>query len=61
MNSPIFQMFRRLTPYNIKKGFRYLKHYGFRDFMARLMERFEEREVHYQEYYESCRPSEEEL
>ena len=37
------QIFKRLTPYNIKKGIRYLKHYGVRGFYARLLERFEER------------------
>ncbi len=55
------QIFKRLTPYNIKKGIRYLKHYGIRGFYARLLERFEEREVEYQEWYEKNKPSEEEL
>ena len=55
------QIFKRLTPYNIKKGIRYLKHYGVRGYYARLLERFEEREVEYQEWYEKNRPSEEEL
>ena len=55
------QIFKRLTPYNIKKGIRYLKHYGVRGFYARLLERFEEREVEYQEWYEKHKPSEEEL
>ena len=55
------QIFKRLTPYNIKKGIRYLKHYGVRGFYARLLERFEEREVEYQEWYEKNRLSEEEL
>ena len=55
------QIFKRLTPYNIKKGIRYLKHYGVRGFYARLLERFEEREVEYQEWYEKNKLSEEEL
>ena len=55
------QIFKRLTPYNIKKGIRYLKHYGVRGFYARLLECFEEREVEYQEWYEKNKPSEEEL
>ena len=46
---------------SIKKGIRYLKHYGVRGFYARLLERFEEREVEYQEWYEKNKPSEEEL
>ena len=57
----IRQIFKRLTPYNIKKGFRYLRHYGVKGFYARLLERFEEREVEYQEWYENHKPSEEEL
>lgn len=59
--SKVGQIFKRLTPYNIKKGIRYLKHYGVRGFYARLLERFEEREVEYQEWYEKNKPSEEEL
>lgn len=55
------QIFKRLTPYNIKKGVRYLKHYGVKGFYARLLERFEEREVEYQEWFEAHRPTEEEL
>ena len=55
------QIFKRLTPYNIKKGVRYLKHYGVKGFYARLLERFEEREVEYQEWYEKHKLSEEEL
>ena len=55
------QIVKRLTPYNIKKGVRYLKHYGVKGFYARLLERFEEREVEYQEWYEKNKPSEEEL
>ena len=37
------QIFKRLTPYNIKKGIRYLKHYGVRGFYARLLELVRER------------------
>ena len=55
------QIFKRLTPYNIKKGVRYLKHYGVKGFYARLLERIEEREVEYQEWYEKHKLSEEEL
>ncbi len=55
------QILKRLTPYNIKKGLRYLKHYGPKGFYARLLERFEEREVGYQEWYKEHCPKEEEL
>lgn len=55
------QIVKRLTPYNIKKGLRYLKHYGIKGFYARLLERFEEREIEYQEWYEKHCPTQEEL
>jgi len=57
----IRQILKRLTFYNIKKGLRYLRHYGIKGFYARLLERFEEREVGYQEWYEGHRSSEDEL
>ena len=30
---------KKIRPYNIQKGFRYLKHYGLREFLVRLSER----------------------
>lgn len=57
----IRQILKRLTFYNIKKGLRYLRHYGIKGFYARLLERFEEREVEYQEWYEKHCPDQEEL
>lgn len=35
------KMFRKLSPYTIRKGFRYMKHYGLKEFWIRLHERFE--------------------
>ena len=35
------KMFRKLSPYTIRKGFRYMKHYGPKEFWIRLHERFE--------------------
>ena len=32
---------KKIRPYNIQKGFRYLKHYGLREFLVRLSERME--------------------
>lgn len=41
---------RRMTPYNIKKGFLYLRHFGIRGFAVKLTERLEEGDVDYQEW-----------
>lgn len=43
-------LMRRLTPYNIKKGFLYLRHYGLQGFAVKLTERLEEGDVDYQEW-----------
>ncbi|MDY3918767.1 MAG: glycosyltransferase family 2 protein [Candidatus Limivivens sp.] len=52
MIKKILHMLRRLTPYNIKKGILYLKHYGPREFLVRLSERMDEPTVDYQQWYE---------
>ena len=36
---------RKLKPYNIQKGLRYLKHYGPKEFLIRLSERMEPEEA----------------
>ena len=41
---------KSLNPYTIKKGFSYLKQYGFQEFKVRLSERFEKEEVDYNEW-----------
>ncbi|MDO5424437.1 MAG: glycosyltransferase family 2 protein [Eubacteriales bacterium] len=60
MVKKILHMLRRLTPYNIKKGLLYLKHYGPREFWVRLTERMEEQSVDYQKWYEDGLLTEEE-
>ena len=55
------QYLKKIRPYNIIKGFRYLKHYGFREFFIRLSERMEPDEVPYGPWFEKHRVSEEEL
>ena len=55
------RMLKKLNPYTIQKGFRYLKHYGPKEFWIRLHERFEPEEVPYGPWYEAYRPDEEEL
>ncbi|MGI6069946.1 MAG: glycosyltransferase family 2 protein [Blautia sp.] len=55
------RLLKKLSPYTIQKGFRYLKHYGWKEFWIRLQERFEPEEVPYGPWYEEYRPKEEEL
>ena len=45
-------MAKRLNPYNLKKGFLYLKHYGPKEFWVRLTERLEEQTVDYAKWRE---------
>ncbi len=52
---------RKLSPYTIQKGLRYLRHYGWKEFWVRLGERFEPEEVPYGPWYEAYRPTGEEL
>ena len=35
------RVLKKLSPYTVQKGFRYLKHYGPKEFCVRLHERFE--------------------
>lgn len=52
---------RKLSPYNIQKGLKYLKHFGPKEFLIRLSDRIEPEDVPYGPWYESHRASEEEL
>jgi len=52
---------RKITPYNILKGIRYLKHFGPKEFMIRLRDRMEPEEVPYGPWYENYRLQEDEL
>lgn len=52
---------KKIKPYTIKKGFRYLKHYGPKEFWVRLCERMEPEEVPYGPWFTSHRPTEKEL
>lgn len=51
----------KLSPYSLKKGLLYMKHYGPKEFWIRLHERFEPEEVPYGPWYENYRPDEAEL
>lgn len=55
------RLFKKLSPYTILKGLRYLKHYGPKEFWIRLHERFEPEEVPYGPWYEAYIPDEETL
>ena len=55
------KIIKKLSPYTIQKGFRYLKHYGPKEFWIRLHERFEPEEVPYGPWYEAYVPDEEAL
>ena len=52
---------KKIKPYTIKKGIRYLKHYGPKEFWVRLCERMEPEEVPYGPWFENHKPSEKEL
>ena len=46
-------LLRKLKPYYIRKAFRYLKHYGPKDFLIRVRERLAPEEVPYGPWYET--------
>lgn len=51
----------KITPYKIKKGIRYLKHYGPKAFFNRLRDKMEPDQVPYGPWFERYRAKEEEL
>ena len=52
---------KKIKPYNIQKGLRYLKHYGPKEFWVRFCERMEPEEVPYGPWFEKHKPEEGEL
>ena len=52
---------KKIKPYNIQKGLRYLKHYGPKEFWIRLCERMEPEEIPYGPWFEKHQPDAEEL
>lgn len=52
---------KKIKPYNIQKGLRYLKHYGPKEFWVRLCERMEPEEVPYGPWFEKHKPADSEL
>ena len=55
------RLLKKLSPYTVQKGLRYLKHYGLKEFWIRLHERFEPEEVPYGPWYEAYIPDKAEL
>ena len=61
MAGKITGIMKRMSPYMVVKGIRYLRHFGFKEFMIRVMERTEPEEVPYGPWYEKYAPTPEEL
>ncbi len=57
----LLSFIKKLKPYTIKKGLRYLKHYGVKGFLTRLGERLEPEEVPYGPWYENHKASQDTL
>lgn len=55
------KLIKKMSPYNIKKGVLYLKHFGPKEFWIRLTERFQTDDVDYEEWYRNHRATGEEL
>lgn len=55
------QIIKRISPYNVKKGILYLRHYGMKEFWVKLIERFQADDVDYKEWYENHRVLEKDL
>lgn len=60
-NNQVIHFIKKLKPYNVQKGLRYLKHYGFKEFCVRLSERMEPEDVPYGPWYEQYRAKPEDL
>lgn len=57
----VINLIRKLNLYNIKKGIKYLQHFGVKEFLIRLSDRIEPEEVPYGPWYEEHRAKPEEL
>lgn len=55
------KVLKKVSPYNIKKGILYLRHYGPKEFWVKLMERFQADDVDYEQWYENHKALPEEL
>lgn len=59
--SKTVNLIKKLNLYNIKKGIKYLQHFGVKEFLIRLSDRIEPEEVPYGPWYEEHRAKPEEL
>lgn len=57
----VTNLIKKLNLYNIKKGIKYLQHFGVKEFLIRLSDRIEPEEVPYAPWYEAHRAKAEEL
>ena len=55
------EIVKKVSPYNIKKGMLYLKHYGAKGFWIKLTERFQKDDIDYNEWYMNHCPTAEDL
>lgn len=60
MKIDYFGIVKKVSPYNIKKGILYLKHYGIREFWIKLTERFQKEDVDYRQWFEDHKVTQEE-
>lgn len=61
MANKVIGFVKKLTPYNIQKGIRYLKHFGVKEFLVRLSDRLEPEEIPYEPWFEAHRAGQEQL
>ena len=52
---------KKLSPYTVRKGILYLRHYGLKEFAVKLAERFEESDIDYHAWFLQHRVTQEEL
>ncbi len=55
------KVLKKVSPYNIKKGILYLRHYGPKEFWVKLTERFQADDVDYEQWHENHKALPEEL
>lgn len=55
------KVLKKVSPYSIKKGILYLRHYGPKEFWVKLTERFQADDVDYEQWYENHKALPEEL
>ena len=54
-------VFRSISPAYIKKGYRYLKRHGMKQFLIRLTERFQQEDIDYETWFQLNKATEKEL